>query len=304
MAIFKKKYFKLSLDQPAGKDDETLWMKCKACGELVFKKRVRENNNICPKCGEYFFLTAPERIQMLVDPGTFEDISKPIGAADPLDFVDQGGTPYLDKVKKAQEETGLPNEIIVGKASINEAPVILAVMDFRFIGGSMGSVMGEQLCHAMRVAADEHRPFVLVSSTGGARMQEGILSLMQMAKTLSARQWLEEAGVPFVSVMTYPTTGGVQASIANVGDIILAEKGALIGFAGRRVIQQTIKQTLPEDFQTDKFAYEHGFVDKVVKREDLRQELSRILRFFAGISRKRREPVALRILNSGRAHER
>ncbi|MBI1744151.1 acetyl-CoA carboxylase, carboxyltransferase subunit beta [Candidatus Acetothermia bacterium] len=304
MAIFKRKYFKLSLDQPTGKDDETLWMKCKACGELVFKKRVRENNNICPKCGEYFFLTAPERIQMLVDPGTFEDISKPIGAADPLDFADQGGVPYLDKVKKAQEETGLSNEIIVGKASLNEVSVILAVMDFRFIGGSMGSVMGEQLCHAMRVAADERRPFILVSSTGGARMQEGILSLMQMAKTLSARQWLEAAGVPFISVMTYPTTGGVQASIANVGDITLAEKGALIGFAGRRVIQQTIKQTLPEDFQTDKFAYEHGFVDRVLKREGLRQELSRILRFFAGISRQRREPMALRILNSGRSHER
>jgi acetyl-CoA carboxylase carboxyl transferase subunit beta len=301
MAIFKKKYFKLSLDQPGNKkDDETLWIKCKACGELVFKKRVRENNNICPKCGDYFFLTAPERIQMLVDAGTFEDISKPIGAADPLGFIDPEEGPYLDKVKKAQEKTGLSNEIIIGKATINEVPVILAVMDFRFIGGSMGSVMGEQLVHAMRAAAHERRPFILISATGGARMQEGILSLMQMAKTLSARRLLEEAGVPFISVMTYPTTGGVQASIASVGDITLAEKGALIGFAGRRVIQQTIKQTLPADFQTDKFAYEHGFVDKVVNRENLRQELSRLLRFFAGLARQRREPVSLRILSSAR----
>lgn len=304
MSIFKKKYFKVRLDRPPSKEDETLWMKCKACGELVFKKRVRENNNICPKCGEYFFLTAPERIQMLVDAGSFEDISKPIFAADPLGFTDEDGLPYLEKVKKAQEETGLPNESIIGKANIQGIAVILAVMDFRFIGGSMGSVMGEQLAHAMRVAAQTGRPFILVSSTGGARMHEGILSLMQMAKTLAARRWLEEAAVPFISVMTYPTTGGVQASIANVGDITLAERGALIGFAGRRVIQQAIKQTLPEEFQTDRFAYEHGLVDQVVKREELRGELARLLKFFALTGREGREPRALRLLANGRRQER
>jgi acetyl-CoA carboxylase carboxyl transferase subunit beta len=280
MAIFGKKYFKVELDQAERRDDEALWMKCKACNELVFKKRVRENNNICPKCGEYFFLTAPERIQLLADPGSFEDISRPIVAADPLGFVDEDGHSYSDKIKRAQEETGLANEIIVGRARIDGRPVILAVMDFRFIGGSMGSVMGEQICHGMEIAARERVPFILISATGGARMHEGILSLMQMAKTSACRKRLAESKVPFISIMTYPTTAGVQASIASLGDITLAEKGALIGFTGRRVIQQTLKQDLPEDFQTDRFAFEHGIVDRVVKRESLRDELIRILKFF------------------------
>lgn len=281
MAIFGKKYFKVELDRVERKDDEALWMKCKACNELVFKKKVRENNNICPKCGEYFFLTAPERIQLIADPGSFEDISRPIVAADPLGFVDEGGQPYPQKIKKAQEETGLANEIIVGRARIGGYPVILAVMDFRFIGGSMGSVMGEQICHGMERAAQEHLPFILISASGGARMHEGIFSLMQMAKTSACRKKLADARVPFISIMTYPTTGGVQASIASLGDITLAEKGALIGFTGRRVIQQTLKQDLPEDFQTDRFAFEHGIVDTVVKREQLRDELIRVLQFFA-----------------------
>jgi len=275
MALFRK-YFKVELDKHLERSDEALWMKCKACNELVFKKRVRENNNICPKCGEYFFLTAPERIQMLADPGSFEDISRPIVAADPLGFPG-----YAEKLKQAQEETGLANEIIVGRARIGGYPVVLAVMDFRFIGGSMGSVMGEQICHGMEVAARERIPFILISATGGARMHEGILSLMQMAKTSACRKKLADAKVPFISIMTYPTTAGVQASIASLGDIALAEKGALIGFTGRRVIQQTLKQDLPEDFQTDRFAFEHGIVDGVVKREHLRDELIRILRFFA-----------------------
>ena len=279
MAIFGKKYFKVELDR-AERSDEALWMKCKACNELVFKKRVRENNNICPKCGEYFFLTAPERIALLADPGSFEDISRPIVAADPLGFVDEDGIPYPEKIKRAQEETGLANEIIVGRARLDGRPVIFAVMDFRFIGGSMGSVMGEQICHGMEIAARERLPFILISATGGARMHEGILSLMQMAKTSACRKKLAESQVPFISIMTYPTTAGVQASIASLGDVTVAEKGALIGFTGRRVIQQTLKQDLPEDFQTDRFAFEHGIVDNVVKREHLREELIRILKFF------------------------
>ncbi len=279
MAIFGKKYFKVELDR-AERSDEALWMKCKACNELVFKKRVRENNNICPKCGEYFFLTAPERIALLADPGSFEDISRPIVAADPLGFVDEDGNSYPEKIKRAQEETGLANEIIVGRARLDGRPVIFAVMDFRFIGGSMGSVMGEQICHGMEIAARERLPFILISATGGARMHEGILSLMQMAKTSACRKRLAEAKIPFISIMTYPTTAGVQASIASLGDVTVAEKGALIGFTGRRVIQQTLKQDLPEDFQTDRFAFEHGIVDRVVKRESLRDELIRILKFF------------------------
>ncbi len=295
MPIFKQKYFKVDLSKDERPKDDVLWMKCKACGELVFRKRVLENKNICPKCGEYFFLTAKERIKLLVDENSFEDISKPIVAADPLNFV--GIKPYAQQIKEAQEETGLVNEIIVGKASIGGMPVILAVMDFRYIGGSMGSVMGEQICHGIRTAAQERKPFILISSTGGARMQEGILSLMQLPKTVSARRLLEDAKVPFISIMTYPTTAGILAGIASLGDITIAEKGALIGFTGRRVIEQTIKERLPDDFQTDKFALERGIVDKVMKREEMRDELIKILKLFAGVF-KEREPVRVGMQSS------
>jgi len=278
MAIFRgKQYFRVNLEEKK-KEEDVLWLKCKACGDLVFKKKVEENKNVCPKCGEYFFLTARERIKLLVDEGTFEDISRPIKALDPLNFT--GTKPYLQSLKEAQDNTGLTNEIIVGSASIDSMPVIVAVMDFRFIGGSMGSVMGEQIAHGIKTAAMLKRPFILVSSTGGARMQEGILSLMQMAKTSSARHLLAEGGVPFISVMTYPTTAGVEASIASLGDVTIAERGALIGFTGARVIKGTINQELPPDFQTDQFALEHGIVDQVVKRENLHKEISRILSFF------------------------
>lgn len=276
MSIFKdKQYLRVKVDRSS---DESLWMKCKACGELVFKRRVRENNNICPSCGEYFFLTVEERIEMLVDPDSFDNVSKSIEAADPLQFVDR--KPYRDRLEEAQAETGIPDAMVVGRASIKEIPVILGVMDFRFIGGSMGSVVGEQICHGMEVAIEDRSPFLLVSSSGGARLQEGLFSLMQMAKTAAVRGRLSTAGVPFISIMTYPTSGGVQASIASLGDVIVAERGAMIGFAGRRVIQSTIAQDLPPDFQTDMFAFQHGAIDRVVKRESLRDELAALLRFF------------------------
>ncbi|MFQ5793535.1 MAG: acetyl-CoA carboxylase, carboxyltransferase subunit beta [Candidatus Bipolaricaulia bacterium] len=284
MAILKK-YFKVDLDRMEQtrqdkEKDEGLWLKCKSCGKLVYKKKVRENNNVCPNCGEYFFLTAPERIQSLVDERSFEDISKPIVASDPLGFVDRQS--YLDRIAKSQEATGLTNAIIVGSARIKGYPVVLAVMDFRYIGGSMGSVMGEQISYGIRCAAEERRPFILISSTGGARMQEGILSLMQMAKTTGARKLLEMATVPFISILTYPTTAGVEASIASLGDVTIAEKGALIGFTGQRVIEGTIGEKLSSDFQTDQFALEHGIVDVVVRREEMRGEIARVLSFFNG----------------------
>ena len=281
MAIFKDKhYFRVQLDKDKEKE-ESLWMQCKSCGELVFKRRVRENNNICPHCGEYFFLTARERIESLIDEGSFEDISKPIVSADPLSFHDT--KPYLQRIEEAQEKTGLASAIIVGSASIAQRPIILGVMDFRFIGGSMGAVMGEQICHGMEVAIERRCPFVLIVSSGGARIQEGIFSLLQMAKTAAVRGRLAAERLLFVSVMTYPTTGGVQASIASLGDVIIAEKGAMIGFAGRRVIQNTIAEELPENYQTDAFAFEHGFIDRVVSREDLREELAKILGFFVKV---------------------
>lgn len=276
MAIFKEKhYFRVKLEKET---DESLWMRCKSCGELVFKRRVREHNNICPHCGEYFFLTAKERIESLIDEGSFEDISKPIMADDPLSFKDS--KPYPQRVEEAQEKTGLADAIIIGSATVCGIPVVLGVMDFRFIGGSMGSVMGEQICHGMEEAIARRRPFVLVSSSGGARLQEGIFSLLQMAKTSAVRTHLAEERLPFISVMTYPTTAGVQASIASLGDVIIAEKGAMIGFAGRRVIRNTIAEELPANYQTDAFALEHGFIDRVVNREDLREELGKVLGFF------------------------
>lgn len=279
MAIFKDKhYFRVQLEKDK---EESLWMQCKSCGELVFKRRVRENNNICPHCGEYFFLTARERIESLIDEGSFEDISKPIVSSDPLSFQDTRA--YPQRIEEAQEKTGLASAIIVGSATITKYPIILAVMDFRFIGGSMGAVMGEQICHGMEVAMQHRCPFVLITSSGGARIQEGMFSLLQMAKVAAVRGRLAAQRLLFISVMTYPTTGGVQASIASLGDVIIAEKGAMIGFAGRRVIQNTIAEELPENFQTDAFAFDHGFIDRVVSREDLRSELTNILGFFAEV---------------------
>jgi len=276
MSIFKdKQYLRVNVDNVS---DDSLWMKCKACGELIFKRRVRENNNICPNCGEYFFLTVEERIEMLVDDDEFDNISKSIEASDPLGFVDRKG--YRERIEEAQGTTGLPDAIVVGRVRIGGAPVVLGVMDFRFIGGSMGSVVGEQICHGIETAIEDRVPFVLVSSSGGARLQEGLFSLMQMAKTVAVRAKLADARLPFISVMTYPTSGGVQASIASLGDIIVAERGAMIGFAGRRVIQHTLAQDLPDDYQTDSFAFEHGAIDRVVKREDLREELATLLGFF------------------------
>jgi acetyl-CoA carboxylase carboxyl transferase subunit beta len=276
MAIFKDKhYFRVNLEK---EPDESLWMRCKACGELVFKRRVRENNNICPHCGEYFFLTAKERIESLIDEGSFEDISQPIMAEDPLSFEDS--KPYIQRIEEAQEATGLASAIIIGSAAISGTPVVIGVMDFRFIGGSMGSVMGEQICHGLEEAIARRVPFILISSSGGARIQEGIFSLLQMAKTTAVRAKLAEEHLPFISVMTYPTSGGVEASIASLGDVIIAEKGAMIGFAGRRVIQNTIAEELPKNYQTDSFALEHGFIDRVVKRENLRGELETVLGFF------------------------
>lgn len=280
MSIFKdKQYLRVNVESAP---DDSLWMKCKACGELIFKRRVRENNNICPGCGEYFFLTVEERIEMLVDEDSFDNVSKSIEASDPLGFVDRKS--YQERIEHAQGVTGLPDAFVVGRATVNAIPVILGVMDFRFIGGSMGSVMGEQICHGMETAMKDQCPFILVSSSGGARLQEGLFSLMQMAKTTAVRARLAERGLPFISIMTYPTSGGVQASIASLGDVIIAERGAMIGFAGRRVIQFTIAQELPENYQTDAFAFEHGAIDRVVQRADMRDELSSLLGFFAEVA--------------------
>lgn len=277
MSLFRdEKYLKVNLDDE--EEDEGLWMKCKSCDKLVFKKKVRENQNICPNCGEYFFLTARERIRMLVDENSYKDKTKPIESIDPLEFNDVKS--YPERLAENQKETGMLDAIIVGEASVEEHPLIISAMDFRFIGGSMGSVVGEQIVHGIREAINSELPYLLISSSGGARMQEGLFSLMQMVKTSVARKKLANVGLPFVSVMTYPTTAGVQASIASLGDFIIAERGALIGFAGKRVIEKTIGEQLPPDFQSGEFAFNHGIVDCIVERDGLRQKLFQILNFF------------------------
>ena len=278
MPLFRdEEYLRVDFEEEKEKD-EALWVKCKSCEKLIFKKKLKENNHVCPNCGAYFFLTAKERIKNLVDEETFSDKTKRIESDNPLDFVDT--QPYAERVEENQSETGMFDAIIVGTGEVENNPLVLAVMDFRFIGGSMGSVVGEQIVSGIERSVDEELPFVLISSSGGARMQEGILSLFQMVKTTSARDMLSEAGLPFISVMTYPTTAGVEASIASLGDVTIAERGALIGFAGRRVIEETIGEDLPQDFQSSKFALEHGIVDSVVERDSMRKELAKILGFF------------------------
>lgn len=278
MPLFRdEEYLRVDFEDKEEKD-EALWVKCKSCEKLIFKKKLQENNHVCPNCGAYFFLTAKERIKTLVDEESFIDKTKRIESDDPLDFVDTQA--YQERIEESQAETGMFDAIIVGTGEIDGNPLVLAVMDFRFIGGSMGSVVGEQIVGGIEKGVEEELPFVLVSSSGGARMQEGLLSLLQMVKTTSSRDLLSEAGLPFVSVMTYPTTAGVEASVASLGDVIIAERGALIGFAGREVIEQTIGEELPQDFQSSKFALEHGIVDSVVERDSMRGELAKILEFF------------------------
>lgn len=261
--------------------EEPLWLRCGSCGELVFRRRLQENSYICPRCGAYFFLTAQERIAALVDPDSFEDLTLPLSSEDPLGFSDR--KPYSDRLREAQESTGLSDAAVVGRGKIGGHPVVLAVMDFRFIGGSMGTVVGEQLAAAMERAAQERKPFLLVVASGGARVQEGVLSLLQMAKTVAARALLARAGIPYIAVLTYPSTGGVMASIASLADVTLAEQGALIGFAGPRVIQQTTGEKLPAGFQRAQYALAHGLVDAVVPREGMRDELMRLLDVLAGV---------------------
>ncbi|MCF7875666.1 acetyl-CoA carboxylase, carboxyltransferase subunit beta [Candidatus Bipolaricaulota bacterium] len=278
MPLFRdEEYLRVDFKEDQEKD-EALWEKCESCGKLIFKKKLQENNHVCPNCGEYFFLTAKERIKTLVDEETFKDKTKRIESDDPLEFSDEQS--YEEKIDENQAETGMFDAIIVGTGEIDGRSSVLSVMDFRFIGGSMGSVVGEQIVSGIEEAVESELPFILVSSSGGARMQEGLLSLLQMVKTTSTRQLLSDAGLPFISVMTYPTTAGVEASIASLGDVTIAERGALIGFAGRRVIEETIGEDLPQDFQSSEFALEHGIVDSVVERDSMRNELAKILSFF------------------------
>lgn len=260
------------------KELPNVWTKCDSCGEILYKKDLEKNLHVCLKCGYHFRVFAKTYLQIILDPKTFKPIDKNMIAVDPLEFTDT--KKYADRIKTTISKTGLKDAVHTGYGKIHGRPVALAVMDFGFIGGSMGSVVGEKISRAADGALKNKLPFIIVSASGGARMMEGALSLMQMAKTSAKLALLHEAGLPFISVLTDPTTGGVTASFAMLGDVILAEPGALIGFAGPRVVKEATGKDLPEGFQRAEFLVEHGFVDLIVNRKELKDTLSRLLMFF------------------------
>jgi acetyl-CoA carboxylase carboxyl transferase subunit beta len=263
--------------RPSGenRDVPELWTKCEACGAALYKKELKENLGVCPKCGHHHRMPAAERVEMLADAGTFQETTR-LRPLDPLGFVDT--KPYAERLKAYQEETGRPDAILGGVCAIGGVPSVLLVMDYAFAGGSMGSVVGEEIARGVERAAEEGRALVIVAASGGARMQEAALSLMQMAKTVMSLDLLWAKRLPYVAILTDPTTGGVTASFAALADVIFAEPGALIGFAGPRVIKQTIRQELPEGFQRSEFLLKHGMVDRVTDRRRLKGEVVRALR--------------------------
>jgi len=266
---------KLSTPKKKKNIPEGLWTKCPVSGEIIFNKDLEANLMVVPKSGYHFPIGSRQRIAGLLDEGTFVEHDAGVKSADPLKFVDSAA--YPDRIKKYEKESGLPEAVICGMGKIHGIPVSVAVMDFRFCGGAMGAAVGEKITRAIERALEEKCPCLIVSSSGGARMQEGIYSLMQMAKTSAALGRLAEAKLPFISILTHPTTGGVTASFATLGDIIIAEPGALIGFAGARVIKETTKQTLPPGFQTAEFLLKHGLVDQIVPRTEMRDRLRDLL---------------------------
>jgi acetyl-CoA carboxylase carboxyl transferase subunit beta len=274
-------------DVPAG-----LWTKCPRCAALVYHKELERSLRVCPRCNYHHRLSAADRLAMVLDEGSFVEHDEGLVPEDPLEFVDE--KPYPVRVTEAQRRTGLPEAIVTGTGAIEGRRAVVGSMEFGFLGGSMGAVVGEKVARSAERAGSMRSPLIVFSASGGARMQEGALSLLQMAKTSVALGRLCDAGVPFISVLCDPTTGGVAASFAFQGDIILAEPGALIGFAGRRVIEQTIKQKLPDGFQTSEFLLEHGLIDAIVPRGDLRATLGRLLRLVGASEASAPEAVPFR----------
>lgn len=270
-------WFTKAPEAPLRVPTEALWNVCKKCGTYTPKDEYVANLKVCPHCGAHGRLSARERIALLADEGTFKELASEVIAHDPLTFRDATEA-YADKVSATREKTKIGESIVVGTAKLDKLPVVLGAMDFRFMGGSLGSGTGERILQAAEKARELKCPLILCTASGGARMQEGIVSLMQMAKTCAAIQRLRDEGLLYVSVMTDPTTGGVSASFAMVGDLNIAEPKTLIGFAGRRVIETTIKQKLPPEFQTSEYLLEHGFLDKIVARKDLKAFLAKTIR--------------------------
>ncbi len=263
---------KSTIDIPIGK-----WIKCEACKEILYRESVRENLNICPNCGHYFRMHVGKRLELMIDEGTYQRFDWKLETTNPLGLED-----YPKKLNLLREKTGLEEAVACGTGKIHGEEVVICIMDSGFLMGSMGAVVGEKITRSIEEAIKRKLPLVLFSVSGGARMQEGIISLMQMAKTTAALTKLDEAGLLYISVLTDPTYGGVTASFASLGDIILAEPGAMIGFAGQRVIEQTIGEKLPDGFQTAEFLLEHGFSDKIVERKDLKDTIAKLVKMHKG----------------------
>jgi acetyl-CoA carboxylase carboxyl transferase subunit beta len=257
---------------------EGLWIKCEGCGEIIWRKTLEEGMQVCPKCSYHFRIDAVTRLKLLFDDGQYEEFDQSMTSTDPLKFCDS--KPYKDRLAGMKEATDLPDAIVSAGGLLNGRRVYICALELKFIGGSMGAVVGEKITRAIERSIAHKAPIIIISASGGARMQEGAISLMQLAKISAALMRLDEAGVPYVSVLTDPTTGGVTASFAMLGDLNIAEPGALIGFAGPRVIEQTIRQKLPEGFQRSEFLLQHGFLDDVVKRTEMKEYLSKALAFF------------------------
>jgi acetyl-CoA carboxylase carboxyl transferase subunit beta len=279
MAWFKKtrKPIASSTSEKPSRVPEGLWVKCPGCTQLIYNKDLEASLNVCPKCAHHFRISATERLKALFDDADYQEHFTDLTSIDPLQFTDT--KPYRDRLKTSQESSGLKDSVIVATGRLDGIEVIVAAMEYSFIGGSMGVVAGEMITRAIEMALERRQPAIVISCSGGARMMEGALSLMQMAKVAAALARLDRARLPFVSVLTDPTTGGVTASFAMLGDLNIAEPKALIGFAGPRVIEQTIRQKLPEGFQRSEFLVERGMLDLVVDRRDMKATLSRALRF-------------------------
>jgi acetyl-CoA carboxylase carboxyl transferase subunit beta len=277
MAWFKRETGELDTSGEKKVRTEGLWVKCEGCRQIIWKKDLEENMNVCPKCDKHFRIDARTRLAQLLDDNLYESFDGNLSSTDPLKFVDL--KPYSSRLKQAQNDTGLKDAIINAQGKLLGRPVVVSAMEYSFIGGSMGAVVGEAITRAVERSADTGAPLIIVSASGGARMMEGVISLMQLAKVSAALARLDKAKVPFISLLTDPTTGGVTASFAMLGDLNIAEPGALIGFAGPRVIEQTIRQKLPPGFQRSEFLLEHGMLDAVVSRKQLKPYIARALDF-------------------------
>jgi acetyl-CoA carboxylase carboxyl transferase subunit beta len=283
MAWFKRE--KKPIENPTPVEErrvrtEGMWTKCSSCRAIIWKKDLEANWEVCPKCDHHFRLSSRRRLEMLLDDEVYAEFDADLASNDPLHFTDT--RPYAQRLKEAQHKLGMKDAILTAEGRLNGRPVICCSMEFGFIGGSMGAVVGEKVARAVERSLAQRQPLIIVSCSGGARMMEGVVSLMQLAKVSAALARLDEAKLPFISILTDPTTGGVTASYAMLGDLNIAEPGALIGFAGPRVIEQTIRQKLPQGFQTAEFLLEHGFLDAVVPRKELKPYISNALDFFVG----------------------